>query len=90
MTEETEIRIPFTDLNRISFECNRCKAEITIDISKKEHRHIEKEDREHSMKCPFCGTAFDSQLRSSFKDFFNWHEKVKESGHTVYFRLKRG
>lgn len=90
MTEETEIRIPFEDLTRVCFECKQCGAEITIDISKETHRNIERNERQHPMKCPFCGSDFDSQLRGAFSGLISWYDKVVGSGHKVSFRIKRG
>ncbi len=88
MTEETEIRIPLEDLTRMSIECTRCGAEALIDISREEHRRIE--DHQRPMKCPFCGTPFDSKLRDSFSMLLTLRDRVKESGHKVSFRIKRG
>ena len=89
MTEETEIRIPFADLIRVSFECKQCGAETTIDISKEQHQRIEN-TKESPMKCPLCATEFDSQLRNAFSKLIDWHERVKESGHKVFFKIRRG
>ena len=88
MTEETESRIPCNELTRVSFQCKQCAAEITVDVSKKEHFSVEATG--HPMKCPVCGTEFDSRLRGAFTKLFEWREDVKQSGHTVYFRIKRG
>ena len=85
MTEETEIRIPFGDLTRISFECRTCSAEITVDITKEKHVKVET----GILSCPICGAAFDSQLAGAFTDFFNSREKVKNSKHRVCFRIKQ-
>ena len=88
MTEETEIRIPLDELTRVSIECNRCGSESLIDISREEHRRIENHER--PMKCPFCGTPFDSKLRDSFTNLFTWRDLAKDSRHKVSFRIKRG
>ena len=88
MTEETEIRIPYDDLVRVSFDCKKCGAETLIDIPREEHLPVEVKQPEK--KCPVCGTAFDSRLHDSFERLFTWRQLVAESGHKVHFRLKRG
>jgi transcription elongation factor Elf1 len=87
MTEETEIRIPFGDLTRVSFDCKQCGAEITVDISKEEHFSVA--NHEQPMKCPICGGRFDSQLKQSFSTLSDWLDRVRQSGHHVYFRIRR-
>ena len=88
MTEETESRILFSDLTRVSFDCKQCGAEVTIDISNKDHVPVEDTDR--PMKCSICGGDFDSRLRKSFSSLFTWRDEVEKSRHAVYFRIKRG
>ena len=88
MTEETESRIPYTDLARVAFECKQCQAEISVDITKQEHVRVENTDR--PMVCPICGNEFDSQLKKSFSHLYSWRHILKESGHKVYFRIERG
>ena len=40
MTEQLEIRIPFSDLTKVTIECPVCHAETSLDIGDKKHRGL--------------------------------------------------
>ena len=90
MTEQLEIRIPFSDLTKITVECPRCQAETTIDISDPKHRGI-KTDPNQGFFCTVCMNPFDSQLRQALVSAFAWYDAIKTANliEKISFRIKK-
>jgi hypothetical protein len=86
MTEERELRIPYTDLLRPSIRCKKCRTEITVDFTKS--REVRVYAKGNQFECPMCRTEFDSRLKESLVIFQEWLQYVEESGHDVSFRVK--
>jgi len=82
MTEQTEIKIPFADLTRLTFEC-ACGAEVTLDLLSKHGASFG--------TCPGCGHPMDSQCQQTFADLRKVQQALKESpiAKTTFFRIKK-
>jgi hypothetical protein len=86
MTDITERKIEFRELNRMVIVCKHCSAELTIDISNEEQFNTIKAKRS-SLTCPICDTAFDSRMAEAIGAFAICHDRLFKSGHSVFFRV---
>lgn len=89
MTEETESRIPLSDIARVAVLCKSCQAEVTMDLSNERHAQKLVDPASLALRCPVCTTEFDSLLRLSLAALWQWRDQAGRSGHEVYFRVKR-
>src|SRR5438874_23320 len=87
MTEQTDSRIPYDDLKRISLECKTCGTEVTFDISREPLLQAEWDTK--GLRCSFCTTPFDSQIKYAIDRYIQWFSRVKESGQPVFFLVKK-
>ncbi len=88
MTEETELKIPYDDLTRLSIECPTCHAEISIDLKQDRHLKMDWDNNVH-FACAVCKELFEKDLRfalTSFRSMYNYLQSAKLS---VFFRIKK-
>jgi hypothetical protein len=86
VTEVTERRIEFKELNRMIVACKLCSAEVTIDISNQKQFEAIMAKRSQ-LACPVCDTEFDSSLPDAIGAFAIWHDRLFKAGHRVFFRV---
>ena len=85
MTEQKEIRIPFSDLNSMVIECE-CGTEICIDFARDE---VSKSDwNSKPLSCPVCTRRIDDNLRLGFVSFIEWRNRVLQSKQKISLRLR--
>ena len=87
MMEQIETRIPYDDLIYISLKCKACGTEITFYISNEQQAQAEWSKK--GLRCSFCTSEFDSQLKYAIERYTQWFRRVKESGEPVFFRVKK-
>lgn len=86
MTAETEVRISYNEVTRVSLVCT-CGVEITFDLNKEDHK---RKDWSHtSLECPFCKKKFDSALGTALGGFTSWLDGIERSKEIVCFRIRR-
>lgn len=89
MTEQMEIIISFRELTLVSFQCTKCRGEITLDLKNEQHRGIRVKDERARVFCVLCGAKFDSYLHDAFDGLFKWYDLAKKSDHEIFFRINR-
>lgn len=88
MTEETELKIPYQDLTRLSIGCPTCQAEVSIDL--KQDRHMKMDwDNKTGFCCPVCQHVFEKELRFALTRFQNMYSYLQSANLPVSFRIKK-
>ena len=88
MTEETELKIPYNDLTRLSIECPTCQAEISIDL--KQDRHMKMDwDNNDRFSCAVCKEPFEKELRFALTSFQRMYGYLQSTKLSVSFRIKK-
>lgn len=86
MTEELEVKIPYSDLTRISFVCS-CGTEITVDMESSKNREHAWEEK--TIKCPTCFGTFNDELKYALDRFDKWLGRIKKANLPVFFRVRK-
>lgn len=87
MTEETEARIPPSDLARIAVVCKSCVAETTVNLREERQSRAWEENR--AFKCGVCQADFDGDVKRALRAFREGLRLLDESRTTAAFRIAR-
>lgn len=88
MTEQIELKIPYSDLTHLTITCKPCGAEISIDMEQDIHQKMYWK-KNTAFACPVCKAVFDRELRFALEDFQHWYVRLKNYDQSVFFRVKK-
>ena len=86
MSDTRERRISYDELRYMLATCQRCRAEISVDLANE--RQTENMTGTFHPTCPICGAPFDSNVGVALRDFVRWYQHLRQAGRSVGFRLQ--
>jgi hypothetical protein len=85
MTEQKEVRIPFSDLSSMVIECQVAPRFVLILLKT---RRPTRTGIAICFPAPVCTRRVDDNLRLGFAPFIEWRNRVIASKKEIYVRLR--